>query len=180
MAKRLIALILTVCLLTGSALAFTQEEVEPISQDEVALTAFMEDALSVYSWFVLWPLGGDPEEPSEEGDKYRVLDDRFDTWEELSDFLLGYFSPDILWELFDMGLYEEINGYMYVSDEFTIRNEDIDGETFSVTAQDEDEITITATVRYVNAWEDRPDETYEFTLTRTDAGWAFTAFPFYW
>ncbi len=180
MARRLIAMLLALCLLMGGAQALTQEAVDFAAQDEEALTALMEDAMSVYSWFVLWPLGGDPEEPSEQGDKYRVLDDRFDTWEELSDFLLGYFSSDILWELFDMGLYEEINGYMYVSDDFTIRNEDIDEERFLVTSQGDDEIIITAAVRYADPDRENAEEEYEFILTRTQDRWVFTVFPFYW
>ena len=179
MIKRWVSLFLCLVLLCGSALDYTDEEAAGFRDPEL-LPELMEDAMSVYAWFVIWPLGGDLEEPSEEGDTYRVLDERYDTYEELSALAGEYFSPELVEELFGMGLYEEINGYLYVGDDFSIINQDLGGEAYQLISQNEDEMTILATVDYLPGTSDAYTDEYRFVLSRREEGWVFTAFPFYW
>ena len=136
-------------------------------------------AMEVYSWFVLYPLDVNYDKPNAAGDRYQVLDERFNTMSLLRDFVSEYFSEEIVDELFAMGVYTEENGYLYATDEGRQIDEHIGETEFEVTEETEDKVVYTVTVNY---WGSEPPEEEVFTYVRqlVDGQWKFTEFPFYW
>lgn len=136
-------------------------------------------AMEVYSWFVLYPLDVDYDKPNAAGDRYQVLDERFNTMALLRDFVGEYFSDELVEELFAMGVYTQENGYLYTTDEGRQIDEHIGETEFEVTEETEDRVVYTVTVNYWGG--DTPEEEV-FTYVRQliDGQWKFTEFPFYW
>ena len=178
----------TVALLTALILAglcaggacAREESFPPTQPEEIA--AWIEEAMGVYAWFSIWPLGGDLEEPMEEGasEYYRVLDERYNTRLKLAEFALGYFSMEIVTELFDRGLYEERDGVLYVSDRFEIIDENISSVEYEVAAQGEGWIEYLARVFYLSGTDDAYTRDCAYRCELDDGRWVFTQFDFYW
>ena len=174
-------LLALVMLLVGCAFAEdTSASLPPTEPDAIA--ELVEEAMGVYAWFTIWPLGGDLEEPMEEGvsEFYRVLDDRYDTRLKLAEFALNYFSLEIVTELFDRGLYQERDGVLYVSDRFDIADENISSVSYETTAQGDGWIEYRANVTYQAGTSDEHVRAYDYRYEQTDNGWVFTQFAFYW
>lgn len=180
---RLLCCLMALALLT-CALPARAEEGEPFppTQPE-AIADLIEEAMGVYAWFTIWPLGGDLEQPMQEGvsEYYLVLDDRYNTRLELAGFALEYFSMEIVTRLFDRGLYREQDGLLYVSDRFSIMDENISYAAYHLTEEGEDFAAYQATVHYLEGTDEEYTRTYDYRLERTEEGqWVFTQFAFYW
>ena len=174
-------LLALVMLLVGCVFAENASaNLPPTEPDEIA--ELVEEAMGVYAWFTLWPLGGDLEEPMEEGvsEFYRVLDDRYDTRLKLAEFALKYFSLEIVTELFDRGLYQEKDGILYVTDRFDITDENISSVVYEVASQGDGWIEYHANVTYQAGTSDEHVRAYDYRYEQTENGWAFTQFAFYW
>ena len=182
MIRRMVAL-LTALVIAGLCVsrASAREEAFPPTQPE-EIAEWIEEAMGVYAWFSIWPLGGDLEEPMEEGasEFYRVLDERYDTRLKLAEFALEYFSMEIVTGLFDRGLYEERDGVLYVSDRFEIIDENISSVEYEVTAQGEGWIEYLARVSYLSGTDDAYTRECAYRCELTDGRWVFTQFDFYW
>ena len=182
MLKRMCAgLLALVMLLVGCAFAEdTSASLPPTEPDAIA--ELVEEAMGVYAWFTIWPLGGDLEEPMEEGvsEFYRVLDDRYDTRLKLAGFALNYFSLEIVTGLFDRGMYQEKDGVLYVTDRFDIADENISSVSYETTAQGEGWIEYRANVTYQAGTSDEHVRAYDYRYEQTENGWVFTQFAFYW
>lgn len=150
--------------------------------EEDAMEDLLMGAMEVYSWFVLYPLDVDYEKPNAAGDRYQVLDERFNTLEGLKDFVSTYFSQEIVDELFAMDLYVEEGGFLYASDEGRQMDEHIGETEFEIVSETEDRIEYSVTVSYWGNEEnaDPEEELYIYVRELTDEGWRFTQFPFFW
>ena len=182
MMKRICAgLLALIMLLAGCAFAEAASGSRPPTEPD-AVAELVEEAMGVYAWFTIWPLGGDLEEPMEEGvsEFYRVLDDRYDTRLKLAGFALNYFSLEIVTGLFDRGMYQEKDGVLYVTDRFDIADENISSVSYETTAQGEGWIEYRANVTYQAGTDDERVRTYDYCYEQTENGWVFTQFAFYW
>lgn len=182
MLKRMCAALLVLALL-AAGFAWAEgpaDELPPTEPDAIAEK--IEEAMGVYAWFTLWPLGGDLNEPLEEGvsEYYRVLDDRYDTRLKLAEFALNYFSLEIVTELFDRGMYQEKDGVLYVTDRFDIADENISSVTYELTEQGEDYALYRANVTYQAGTPEEHVRAYDYRCERNEYGWVFTQFAFYW
>lgn len=111
---------------------------------------------------------------------YRVLDERYNTRLKLAEFALGYFSMEIVTELFDRGLYEERDGVLYVSDRFEIIDENISSVEYEVAAQGEGWIEYLARVFYLSGTDDAYTRDCIYRCELDEGRWIFTQFDFYW
>ena len=136
-------------------------------------------AMEVYSWFVLYPLDVDYDKPNAAGDRYQVLDERFNTMDALRDMVSQYFSDDIVEDLFSMGVYTEEDGYLYTTDEGRQMDVHIGETEFELTEETDQEKVYTVTVNYWGE-EDNPVEVLTYVQQLIDGQWKFTQFPFYW
>lgn len=138
----------------------------------------MLTALEAYSWFVLAPLDIDPEFPDESGTLYRVLDERYNTKEALESYLKTIFSDEIVADLMGMGVYTEIDGFLYTTEDGREMDPNIAENEFVL--ESEDDQTQVYKV-YVFYYEDT-EEMEELTYVRKKFGdtWKFTEFPFFW
>lgn len=159
------------------------DEVENDDTEMLDMEDTVEDtllsAMEVYSWFVLYPLDVDYDKPNAAGDRYQVLDERFNTMDQLRGLVSEYFSDELVDELFSMGIYTEENGYLYATDEGRQIDEHIGETEFEVTEESPERIVYTVTVNYWGG--DTPEEEV-FTYVRQliDGQWKFTIFPFFW
>ena len=165
--KRMCAgLLALVMLLVGCAFAEdTSASLPPTEPDAIA--ELVEEAMGVYAWFTIWPLGGD-------------LEDRYDTRLKLAGFALNYFSLEIVTELFDRGLYQEKDGVLYVSDRFDIADENISSVSYEAADQGDGWIEYRANVTYQAGTSDEHVRAYDYRYEQTENGWVFTQFAFYW
>lgn len=167
------------------------EEVDPylfeeLDEDGLAVSDSLDEvedilmgAMEVYSWFVLYPLDVDYDKPNAAGDKYQVLDDRFNTMEKLRGFVQMYFSDEITEALFDMGVYAEENGYLYAGDEGRQIDENIGETEFEVVEETPTRVEYRVTVNYWGG-ETPEKEVFTYVQEELDGEWKFTEFPFYW
>jgi len=177
--KKVMAVLLLVCMLGVSALPARAQGNVPVYEPE-QIQAQIEEAMAVYSWFTIWPLGGDLNQPSEDGLMYRVLDERYDTRMELAEFALEYFSMEIVTSLFAQGPYYDIDGYLYVDDWFSIMDENISSVEYELADSGEGWVQYRAHVSYLQDSEEGYTESYDFRLEQRGENWIFTEFAFYW
>ena len=90
----------------------------------------------------------DYDKPNAAGDRYQVLDERFNTMDALRDMVSQYFSDDIVEDLFSMGVYTEEDGYLYTTDEGRQMDVHIGETEFELTEETGEEKVYTVTVNY--------------------------------
>ncbi|MDO4549592.1 MAG: hypothetical protein Q4D04_15995, partial [Clostridia bacterium] len=138
-------------------------------------------AMEVYSWFMLCPLDIDPEKPDSTGQRYQVLDERFNTTEQLRDFVSQFFSDAIVDDLFAMDIYVEgADGYLYTTDEGRNIDETIGETEFELTESSDTRMVYTVVVNYWTDDEQVEQEQFTYVRELIDDHWKFTEFPFYW
>lgn len=136
-------------------------------------------AMEVYSWFTIQPLDVDMDAPNADGTRWKVLDDRFTTMESLKDIAHFYFCDVIVDELMSYGLYEEIDGELYATDEGRAMDDSMLDADVMIAEQTNELLVLDVTVQYTDASE-QESETFTFIREMIDGDWQFTAFPFYW
>ena len=156
-----------------------QEDADIWDDEDNQVEDTLMSAMEVYSWFVLYPLDVDYDKPNAAGDRYQVLDERFNTMDALRDMVSQYFSDDIVEDLFSMGVYTEEDGYLYTTDEGRQMDVHIGETEFELTEETGEEKVYTVTVNYWGE-EDNPVEVLTYVQQLIDGQWKFTQFPFYW
>lgn len=156
-----------------------QEDADIWDDEDNQVEDTLMSAMEVYSWFVLYPLDVDYDKPNAAGDRYQVLDERFNTMDALRDMVSQYFSDDIVEDLFSMGVYTEEDGYLYTTDEGRQMDVHIGETEFELTEETDQEKVYTVTVNYWGE-EDNPVEVLTYVQQLIDGQWKFTQFPFYW
>lgn len=144
---------------------------------------FLHRALEAYSWFdlaLLDPLDNIPSKTRENA--YLVEDEQFHYFADFRDYLLGFFSPAIVSELFARDCYFEENGYTYVrqfprgSDKAVLNVDFSDG---AITGR---KLIYTATVTFGDPQTLEPTETqvFEFVAEPVGGRFVFTEFPYFY
>lgn len=104
---------------------------------------------------------------------YRVADTHFDTMEKLHAYVSGYFSEDIVQNLFNIGIFTEVDGKLYAVD-VSMREPSESELHVEVTEKTDKEEHYRLTVG------EDPKKTYEFVYAKQkDGSWVFTKFENY-
>lgn len=149
----------------------------------------MGDAMLAYQCFVQFSVRVDQTITGEveiDGRAMRpVLDERFPTLASLEEYARRYFSDEICADLLEKGHYYEKDGRLY-SDNFDYAIDPTIVEVnYSETAREPDLVRYEARVTHARLDADgseteRYDESYEYRYEKTNRGWLFTSFPYFW
>lgn len=104
---------------------------------------------------------------------YRVADEHFDTMEKLQKYVSGYFSDEIAQNLFNVGIFTDVDGKLYAVD-VRMREPTTDELHVEVTKKTDKEEHYRLTVGTDS------EKTYEFVYAKQkDGSWVFTKFENY-
>ena len=139
-------------------------------------------AMEVYSWFAMAPLAVDETKADFTGTRYRVLDERLDTREELEAVAEEYFCAEIADMLMGSGVYAEEDGFLYTSPEGARPIDPSIVSTEYYLAEETDaQRTYHAAVFYADeTGEIGSLEEYTMLMEKIDGKWVFTSFWFFW
>lgn len=178
--KRFLCVCIALLMLCCSALSedagdFSKENLETPQE-------LCSAAMEVYSWFAMAPLDADPSLPDSTGARYRVYDDRLNTYEKLSSVVHEYFSDEISNMLLGSGVYAEEDGYLYtVLDTARPIDPSIVSTEYYLANETDSEREYNAAVFYADdTGEVASLEEYTLVMEKEDGDWVFTDFWFFW
>ena len=181
---RMAALLLALCLLPAG-LAGCQSG----GSDAPDADAIMSEAMLAYQCFVQFSVKVDQTITGEveiDGRSMRpVIDPRFSSMADLRAYAKEYFSDEICDQLLSQGHYLEQDGRLY-SDNFDYAiDQSIAEVIYEQASRTTDEARYLARVirlaRNAKGEEtSRMEETYEYVSKKTDRGWVFVSFPYFW
>ena len=187
--KKALALLVALLLLSAPALAEEADgDFVEAAGDGSAFTdtpeSLIVSAMEIYSWFAMCPLDVDENLPGADGALYRVLDERFCSYDEMNALLATYFCDEIREALWNFSAYTVIDGFLYRKPDAPWRSMDerIEAVTYELTAESENQRTYSVTVDYADDGDDDSPETETLTYVQDliDETWQFTEFPFFW
>ena len=178
--KKILCALLAILTVVFSACADTIADfsAEDLETPQEICTAAME----VYSWFAMSPLAVDKTQSDLSGLRFRVLDERLDTREELSAVAEEYFCPEIAEMLMGSGVYSEEDGYLYTSpDGARPIDPSIVSTEYYLFDETETSRTYHAAVFYAGSDGNIASlEEYTLLMEKIDGKWLFTSFWFFW
>ncbi|MDL2206816.1 hypothetical protein LJC33_07910 [Eubacteriales bacterium OttesenSCG-928-N13] len=170
--------------MTDEDLAAEDDQDTALSDDiEDADEADLNGALEVYSWFGLQPLDVDESIADSSGTMWRVLDDRFNTADQMLGELHYYFSDEIVDGLWNSSInpYKEIDGYLYTNGEGRSIDERIGEVEMVVTSRSDTKIEMDVTVYYSEPDDEGvTEESFHYVRELEGDTWHYTEFPFFW
>ena len=170
----------------SSSLSQETSQADAVAEEdaETALASGME----IFGWFNFGGLNCDYQDTrtAENGwVYYRVTDERFPDYQSFVDYLGSVFSQEIVEELMSDRIFEDFDGALYSLDGARGANILIDGVEYSTKSVEENRIVYTASVTYIKDPAQTPPEVdhvqeYEFIREKTENGWIFTSFPYFY
>ena len=180
---RILALLLALCFLALGSTGCRSKV------NESATDTLMSEAMLAYQCFVQFSFKVNQTITGAveiEGRVMRqVIDKRFHTMADLRAYAETYFSDEICDKLLAEGHYLEQDGTLY-SDNFDYAiDESISTVDYIETSRSENEVRYEARVIRVSRNAEgeetsRTEDSYEYVYQKTDRGWVFVTFPYFW